>query len=70
VDGKEWRTEMRGAVNRADGRAVVGLARRALMSDDALQLVGDGLLAAMSPPVEGAAELAADCVNGLRERGW
>ena len=70
VGAKEWRTELRGAVYRADGAAVVALARKVDMPEDASQLLGDGLLAAVSQHVEGAAELAADCVKALRERGW
>jgi hypothetical protein len=40
------------------------------MPEDALLLIGDGLLAAVSQQVEGATDLASDCVKGLRERGW
>src|SRR5438105_4525341 len=70
MDAKEWRTELRVAVHRGDGRAVVALVGQALMPEDALQLLGDGLLAAVSQQVEGAAELAGDCVKALRRRGW
>ena len=38
--------------------------------DDPLQLIGDGLLAALAQDVAGAAALAADCARALRERGW
>jgi hypothetical protein len=61
---------LRGAVYRGDGIAVVALGRQAAMPDDVLQLLGDGLLAAVSQHVDGAVELAADCVKALRERGW
>jgi hypothetical protein len=40
------------------------------MPDDALQLIGDGLQAALVDHVEGAPEVAADCVSALRDRGW
>ncbi len=70
MGAQEWRTELRGAVYRADGTAIVALARRAVMPEDALQLLGDGLLTAVSQHVEGAAERAGDCVKALRERGW
>lgn len=70
MDANEWRTEVRGAVHRADGPAVVALARKAVMPEDALQLVGDGLLAAVSQQVEGATELGADCAKALRQRAW
>lgn len=70
VDAKEWRTEIRGAIHRADGQAVVALARKVVMPEDALQLIGDGLLAAVSQQVEGAIELGADCAKALRQRAW
>jgi hypothetical protein len=40
------------------------------MPEDALQLIGDGLLAALAQRVEGAADLAGACVAALRERAW
>jgi hypothetical protein len=72
---KEWRAQLREAVYRGDGRAVVALARTGLRPDDrggaaALQLIGDGLLSALAGQVEGAAELTADCVSALSQRGW
>ena len=70
MNGREWRFDLRGAVCRGDGPAVVRLLRRGLMPDDALQLIGDGLQAALLQHVEGAGEVAADCVGALRERGW
>lgn len=65
------RADLRGAVFRADGPAVV-----ALLADPdrwhgyALQLAGDGLLAALVESVDGAAPLARRCVEKLRGRGW
>jgi hypothetical protein len=70
MGAKEWRTELRGAVYRADGTAVVALAREAGLPEDALQLLGDGLVVAVGQSVEGTADLAAGCVKALRERGW
>jgi hypothetical protein len=70
VDLKERRAELRGAVNRADGEAVVRLARRWLASDDGLQLLGDGLLAALAQHVAGAGDLAAECAGRPRARKW
>jgi hypothetical protein len=67
---RDWRRSLRGAVYRGDGMAVVALARTGGMRDDALQLMGEGLLAAIIGRVEHAAELGADCVNALRARGW
>jgi hypothetical protein len=40
------------------------------MPGNALQLIGDGLQAALVDHVEGAPEVAADCVSALRDRGW
>ena len=37
---------------------------------DALQLIGDGLLAALAQKIGGARELAERCVTELREREW
>ena len=57
--------QLRGAVYRGDGPAVVAALRdRAL--EEVLQLAGDGLLAAQG--VEEAAALASACVARLRER--
>lgn len=70
MTGRDWRTDLRGAVYRGDGPAVVALLRHALMPDDALQLIGDGLWAALIQHVDGAADLTGNCVKALRERGW
>lgn len=67
----EWRTQLRAAVYRGDGRAVIRLARPDLKSNiTALQLIGDGLIHALTEQIEGAAELAADCIAALAERDW
>src|ERR1700758_1436635 len=58
-----------GAGYRGDGAVVVELVRGRL-TDDVLQLAGDGLLAALAMGAEGVAELAAECATKLRERGW
>jgi Uncharacterised protein family (UPF0158) len=69
--GTEWRTQLRGAVYRGDGQAVIRLARPDLQSNPtALQLIGDGLICALTEQIEGAAEVAADCVAALAERDW
>src|ERR1700756_1561065 len=60
--------ELRGAVYRADG-SVVELVRGRL-TDDVLQLAGDGLLAALTRGMAGAAELASECAAKLRVRSW
>jgi hypothetical protein len=66
----DWRRSLRGAVHRGDGVAVVALVRTGGMRDDALQLMGEGMLAAIIGHVEHAVEVGADCVNALRARGW
>jgi hypothetical protein len=44
----QWRTQLRGAVYRGDGRAVIRLVRPDLRSNTAaLQLIGDGLIHAL-----------------------
>jgi Uncharacterised protein family (UPF0158) len=64
---KEAVKELRGAVYRGD--SVVELVRGRL-TDDVLQLAGDGLLDALAKGVEGATELARQCAAALRERWW
>ena len=71
MDSKEQRSALRAAVYSGDGRAVVHLLqRRARAYDDALQLAGDGLSAAVMQHVEGAAELGRRVMLALRQRGW
>jgi Uncharacterised protein family (UPF0158) len=61
-------TALRMAVYNADG-SVVGVVRGRL-TQQVLQLAGDGLLDALAKDVEGAVELAAQCAAALRERCW
>ena len=70
--GTEWRTQLRAAVYQGDGHAVLRLARPDLQSNSttALQLIGDGLIRALTEQIQGAAELAADCVAALAQRDW
>ncbi len=68
---KEQRFALRAAVYRGDGRAVVHLLQAGAGAyDDALQLAGDGLIAAVKQHAEGAPELARRLVLALRQRGW
>jgi hypothetical protein len=67
---RDWRRSLCGAVYRGDGVAVVAIVRTGGMRDDALQLMGEGLVAAIIGRAERAAELGADCVNALHARGW
>jgi hypothetical protein len=55
-------------VYNADG-SVVGVVRGRL-TQQVLQLAGDGLLDALAKDVKGAVELAAQCAAALRERCW
>jgi hypothetical protein len=70
MDAEEQRFALRAAVYRGDGPAVVDLLRGVGADDDALQLAGDGVIAAVVQRVDGAGELARKLVVGLRHRGW
>ena len=70
MDSQQQRSALRGAVYRGDGPAVVELLRGVGADDDALQLAGDGVIAAVMQRVDGAVELAGKLVVGLRQRGW
>jgi Uncharacterised protein family (UPF0158) len=59
---------LRAAVFTGDG-SIVEVARGRL-TDEVLQLVGDGLLDAVPQGAHEAAGLAAQCVAALRERAW
>jgi hypothetical protein len=70
VRAPDVRSELRGAVYRGDGAAVVALIGDRLLPGDALQLIGGGLVVALAGQTQGAADLAVACVGALRERGW
>ena len=70
VQQMAWRSELRGAIHRADGRAVVALLGTGAPSEDALQLIGDGLILALAQQVKGTLEPAAKCAEALRLRDW
>ena len=61
-------TALRAGVYNADG-SVVGVVGERL-TEQVLQLAGDGLLDAIAQHVEGAVDLATQCVAALRERYW
>jgi hypothetical protein len=66
---REYVQEVRSAVYRRDGAKVVAVLRGDVPVE-LLQLVGDGLVAAVDGEVQGAAPLAERCVMALRDRGW
>lgn len=70
VPESEERTELRGALARGDGAGVVQLLTGRPWPEDALQLIGDGLLVALRQRVHGAGELVARCAAMLRTREW
>jgi hypothetical protein len=59
--------ELRGAVYRGDGQAVIAALRERPL-ESVLQLAGDGLLVALRQQARGARELAGGCLDALRER--
>jgi hypothetical protein len=70
MDSQEQRAALR-AVYRGDGLAVVGLLQGGAGAyDDALQLAGDGVSAAVMQHVKGAPELGRGVMRALRQRGW
>jgi hypothetical protein len=57
-------------VARGDGGGLVQLLIGQPLPDDALQLIGDGLLVALRQEVPEAPRLAGECASALRVRGW
>jgi hypothetical protein len=57
-------------VYQSDGRGLVTVLSEEPWPADSLQLIGDGLLAAVSDGIDGAPEVARPCVNALGERRW
>lgn len=70
MQARERRKRLRGLIVQRDGESLVELLRLEALPGDALQLIGDGLSAALTQSVEGAADLAQQCLAALRERGW
>ena len=66
----EERRELRGALARGEGAAVVALLGSGPWPEDCLQLAGDGLRVALGQHVAGADDLARECVARLRAREW
>jgi hypothetical protein len=70
MHGREPRARLRGAVARGDGESLVALLQEGPWPDHALQLIGDGLVAAVARRVDGADALARECAAALRARDW
>lgn len=70
MDAREALTQLRSAVARGDHASLVTALRRGPWPTDSLQLIGDGLLAAVRDGADGSADLADACVTALRERRW
>jgi hypothetical protein len=64
----EERAELRGAVYRGDAGSLVGILKREAWPENALQLIGDGLLGMFQAPTEGINEAARRCVAALGDR--
>ena len=60
------RSELRAALHREDGAAVVAALTGAGFADDVLQLAGDAPQIALAQHVDGAESVATACVNGGR----
>lgn len=63
-------TQLRSLLARGDGAGVVAALSRAPWPNDSLQLIGDGLVAAVLTGANGSIELARGCVIALGERRW
>jgi hypothetical protein len=70
VDDREALTRLRSLVVRGDGAGLVAALSQEPWPGDSLQLIGEGLLAAVRGGTDGSAELALDCVSALQERRW
>ena len=70
MDDREALTALRSLVMRGDHAGLVATLSQAPWPVDSLQIIGDGLLAAVRQGTAGSADLVQDCVNALRERQW
>jgi hypothetical protein len=70
MNHREERAELRGAVYRADAGSLVGILKREEWPENALQLIGDGLLRVLHGPTKGIDEAVHRCVAALGDRGW
>ncbi|GAB7003697.1 hypothetical protein JCM18899A_11680 [Nocardioides sp. AN3] len=63
-------TRLRSLVYTGDGRGLVAMLSTGPWPEDSLQLIGDGLCAAVRAHVDGARQLAATCIDALDVREW
>lgn len=70
MDDQEALTRLRSLVYQGDGLGLVAVLTQAPWPANSLQLIGDGLIAAVRSGVGGSPELARTCVDALGERGW
>jgi hypothetical protein len=70
VEDREALTHLRSIVVRGDHTELVTALRQEPWPGDSLQLIGDGLLAAVRDSAEGSADPAQICVIALRGRDW
>ena len=70
MDDRGALTQLRSLLARGDGAGVVAALSGAPWPDDSLQLIGDGLVAAVRTGANGSVELARVCVIALGERRW
>src|SRR3712207_5205358 len=70
MDDREALTRLRSLVYQGDGPKLVTVLSAEPWPTNSLQLIGDGLLAAVSDGIGGAPEVARTCVKALEERGW
>ncbi len=70
MDDREALTHLRSIVVRGDHAELLNALRHEPWPRDSLQLIGDGLLAAVLDSADGSPDLARSCITALRERHW
>ena len=68
MDDRDALTRLRAIVGRGDDAELVAALQHEPWPADSLQLIGDGLLAAVRDGTDGSADLAQACVRALHER--
>lgn len=70
MDDREALTQLRSLLARGDDAGLVAALSAAPWPTDTLQLIGDGLIAAIRSGADGSVELARECLIALGERRW